>query len=332
HPDDPRYEGLAGGTVVLPLVDREIPIIADAELVDPEFGTGVVKVTPAHDFNDYETGLRHNLPMISILDASAVMNEAAGRYQGMDLPTARKQILADLDALGLLGEEEPHDLNVGHCQRCRSVVEPRLSPQWFVKIEPLATPAIQAVEEGRTRFVPESWTATYFQWMRNIHDWCISRQLWWGHQIPAWYCNACSPRNSDGSLDTERATPLVAREAPSRCPSCDSDELVQDEDVLDTWFSSALWPFSTLGWPEQTADLKAFYPTSVLEPGHDILLFWVARMMMMGQHFMGEVPFKTVFLHAMVRDEKGEKMSKVKGNVIDPLDVIRGAEKDALPP
>jgi len=332
HPDDPRYAGLAGGTVSLPLTDREIPIIADAELVQMEFGTGVVKVTPAHDFNDYETGLRHQLPMLSIFDESAKLNDAAGAYAGLDRDEARAKVLADLEELGLLEKTEPHDLNVGHCQRCRTVVEPRLSPQWFVKIEPLAKPAIEAVEQGRTKFVPESWTNTYFHWMRNIHDWCISRQLWWGHQIPAWYCGDCSPKTPSGAIDVDRATPLVAREAPSACPSCGSGKLVQDEDVLDTWFSSALWPFSTLGWPEKTADLETFYPTSVMETGHDIIFFWVARMMMMGIHFMDDVPFETVYLHAMVRDEKGEKMSKVKGNVIDPLDVIRGAERDTLPP
>ncbi|MFL5344320.1 MAG: valine--tRNA ligase [Hyalangium sp.] len=343
HPEDERYQGLAGGTVVLPLVGREIPIIADAELVNMEFGTGVVKVTPAHDFNDYQTGLRHNLPMISIFDDSARTNKEAGAYAGLDRFEARKKVLEDLTLQGLLEKEEPHNLSVGQCQRCGTVVEPRLSPQWFVKIEPLAKPAIEAVEQGRTKFVPESWTETYFHWMNNIHDWCISRQLWWGHQIPAYYCTACSPRVGDdtdlpldaptvrvGGVDFSRADPIVSRQQPTHCPKCNGTNFTQDPDVLDTWFSSALWPFSTLGWPEKTPELKTFYPTSVMETGHDIIFFWVARMMMMGLHFMGDVPFRTVYLHAMVRDEKGEKMSKTKGNVIDPLEIILGAPADKL--
>jgi valyl-tRNA synthetase len=322
HPDDPRYQHLVGKMAVLPLVGREIPIIADATLVSMEFGTGAVKVTPAHDFNDYETGLRHHLPMISIFDESARTNSEAGPYAGLDRAEARTRVLADLAEQGFLVSEKPHVLSVGTCQRSGTVIEPRLSPQWFVRTKPLAAPAIAAVEQGRVRILPESWTATYFHWMNNIHDWCISRQLWWGHQIPAYYCQDCPP-------DTP---PVVARTRPERCPVCGGTRLVQDEDVLDTWFSSGLWPLTTLGWPEQTAELATFYPTSVLETGHDILFFWVARMMMLGLHFMKDVPFRTVFLHAMVRDEKGEKMSKVKGNVIDPLDIIRGAPADALPP
>ncbi|QDE91251.1 valine--tRNA ligase [Myxococcus xanthus] len=345
HPEDERYQDLIGKHVVLPLSGREIPIIADAELVDPKFGTGVVKVTPAHDFNDYQTGLRHQLPMLSILDESARMTKETGKYAGLDRFEARKQVLADLQEQGLLEKEEPHKLSIGTCQRSTTVVEPRLSPQWFVKIEPLAKPAIEAVEQGRTKFVPESWTNTYFHWMRNIHDWCVSRQLWWGHQIPAYYCTACSPRQGDdtnlpldaatvkvGGVDFARAEPIVAREQPTSCPKCGGATFIQDPDVLDTWFSSALWPFSTLGWPRNTPDLQTFYPTSVMETGHDIIFFWVARMMMMGLHFMGDVPFRTVYLHAMVRDEKGEKMSKTKGNVIDPLDVILGASSDKLAP
>jgi valyl-tRNA synthetase len=345
HPDDPRYAGLVGQSVTLPLASRDIPIIADAELVQMEFGTGVVKVTPAHDFNDYQTGLRHKLPMLSILDDAARTNKEAGAYAGLDRFEARKRVLEDLTAQGLLEKEEPHKLSVGTCQRCTTVVEPRLSPQWFVKIEPLATPAIRAVEEGKTKFVPESWTNTFFQWMRNIHDWTISRQLWWGHQIPAYYCTTCSPRQGDdtdlpldaptqriGGIDYARATPIVAREQPESCPRCGGHSFEQDQDVLDTWFSSGLWPFSTLGWPQATPELKTFYPNSVMETGHDIIFFWVARMMMMGLHFMGEVPFHTVYLHAMVRDEKGEKMSKTKGNVVDPLDVIRGATVEQLAP
>jgi valyl-tRNA synthetase len=327
HPDDERYRDLVGGRVVLPLVNREIPIIADGELVNPEFGTGVVKVTPAHDFNDYQTGLRHKLPMITLFDEGARTTEQAGPFVGLDRFEARKQVLAALTEQGLLEKEEPHKLSVGGCQRCGTVVEPRLSPQWFVRIEPLAAPAIAAVEQGRTRFVPESWTQVYFHWMRNIHDWCISRQLWWGHQIPAWYCRTCSP----DAREMDKARPIVARTAPAACDRCGGTDFTQDPDVLDTWFSSALWPFSTLGWPAQTPELSRFYPTSVMETGHDIIFFWVARMMMMGLHFMGEVPFRTVYLHAMVRDEKGDKMSKVKGNVIDPLDVIRGAPKENLP-
>jgi valyl-tRNA synthetase len=322
HPDDPRYRDLVGRHVVLPLVGREIPIIADAALVSMEFGTGAVKVTPAHDFNDYETGLRHQLPMVNIFDESARTNSEAGRYAGLDRFEARKRVLADLAEQGFLVAEKPHVLSVGTCQRSGTIVEPRLSPQWFVRTKPLAEPAIAAVEQGRVKILPESWTATYFHWMHNIHDWCVSRQLWWGHQIPAYFCQDCGPD----------APPVVARSAPARCPQCGGSRLVQDEDVLDTWFSSALWPFSTLGWPAETAELATFYPTSVLETGHDILFFWVARMMMMGLHFMKDVPFRTVFLHAMVRDEKGEKMSKVKGNVIDPLDVIHGAKAEALPP
>ncbi len=322
HPDDLRYRDLVGKTVVLPLVGREIPIIADGELVSMEFGTGVVKVTPAHDFNDYETGLRHQLPMVSIFDESARTNSEAGRYAGLNRFEARKRVLADLAEHGFLAAEKPHLLSVATCQRSGTVIEPRLSPQWFVRTKPLAQPAIAAVEQGRVEILPEGWTATYFHWMHNIHDWCVSRQLWWGHQIPAYYCQDCGPD----------APPVVARTRPEHCPGCRSSHLVQDPDVLDTWFSSALWPFSTLGWPQKTAELETFYPTSVLETGHDILFFWVARMLMMGLHFMKDVPFRTVFLHAMVRDEKGEKMSKVKGNVIDPLDVIHGAKAEALPP
>jgi valyl-tRNA synthetase len=318
HPEDPRYQKLHGKKVALPLTTRQIPIITDAVLVDMAFGSGAVKVTPAHDFNDYETGKRHHLEQLAVIDEHGNMNAEAGAYAGLERFEARKKVLADLESQGLLVKEEPHKLSVGTCQRCSTVVEPMLSFQWFVKIESLAKPAIEAVEKGETKFVPESWTATYYSWMRNIHDWCISRQLWWGHQIPAWYC-------PDGHVN-------VAREAPKACSQCQKSELRRDDDVLDTWFSSGLWPFSTLGWPDQTDALKTFYPNSVMETGHDIIFFWVARMMMFGIHFMGKVPFKTVYLHAMVRDEKGEKMSKVKGNVVDPLDVIRGARLEDLPP
>jgi valyl-tRNA synthetase len=320
HPDDPRYRHLIGESIVLPLTNREIPIIGDAILVNMEFGTGVVKVTPAHDHNDYATGLRHQLPLINIFDPCAKVNENGGVYQGLDRFEARKRVVEDLKVLEFLVEEKPYKIPLALSQRSGVPVEPRLSWQWYVKVKPLADKAIEAVEQGKTKFVPETWTATYYAWMRNIHDWCVSRQLWWGHQIPAWY-----PVKSDGTVDFENAAPVVAREKPA-------GNWVQDPDVLDTWFSSALWPFSTLGWPDQQAlDLKTFYPNAVMETGHDIIFFWVARMMMMGIHLMGEVPFRVVYLHAMVRDEKGEKMSKTKGNVIDPLDIVQGAEAKNLP-
>ncbi len=319
HPDDPRYKDLIGKTVIVPLIDREIPIIGDAELVSMEFGTGAVKVTPAHDFNDYATGQRHSLPMINIFDERAHLNENAGPYKGLERFEGRKKIVADLTERGFLVKEEPHKLAIGISQRSGVPIEPRLSYQWFMRVDGMAKEAIEAVESGKTRFVPENWTSTFFHWMRNIQPWCVSRQLWWGHQIPAWY-----PVGADGKADFEKGTPTVSRTKPA------TGEWVQDPDVLDTWFSSGLWPFSTLGWPEQTKDLKTFYPTSVMETGHDIIFFWVARMMMLGLHFMKDVPFKTVFLHAMVRDENGQKMSKTKGNVIDPLDMVRGAPPEAL--
>jgi valyl-tRNA synthetase len=318
HPEDERFNKWIGKDVELPLTGRTIPVIGDATLVDREFGTGAVKVTPGHDFNDFETGLRHKLPSISILDRHGRLNDAAPqKYRGLTVLEAREAVLADLEAAGLLVETKPHKLSVGRCQRCDTIVEPMLSMQWWVKATTLAGPAIEAVERGQTKFIPESWQKTYMHWMRNIKDWCISRQLWWGHRIPVWYC--------------ENGHPTVSREptGPGAC-ACGSAQLTQDEDVLDTWFSSALWPFSTLGWPESTRELKTFYPTSVMETGYDILFFWVARMMMMGLHFMKKVPFRTVFLHAIVVDEHGDKMSKVKGNVIDPLDVIYGASLEQL--
>jgi valyl-tRNA synthetase len=318
HPEDDRFKHLVGKQVELPLTGRKIPVIGDAILVDREFGTGAVKVTPGHDFNDFETGQRHNLPAISILDKEGKLNQnAPEKYRGLTVPEARKAVLADLEAAGLLVDEKPHKLSVGRCQRSDTIVEPMLSLQWFVKAGVLAQPAIEAVEKGTTRFVPESWTKTYMHWMRNIKDWCISRQLWWGHRIPVWYCE-------NGHVTVSRDP-----KGPGHC-ACGSAHLQQDEDVLDTWFSSGLWPFSTLGWPEATRELKTFYPTSVMETGYDILFFWVARMMMMGLHFMKKVPFRTVFLHAIVVDEHGEKMSKVKGNVIDPLDIVYGATLDDL--
>ncbi len=316
HPDDERYKDLIGKEVRLPLTGRLIPIVGDSILVDPEFGSGAVKVTPAHDFNDFETGLRHGLEQIRVIDDEGIVSREGGPYAGLDRFEAREKVVEDLQKAGLLEKVEDYSLSVGGCQRCGTVVEPTLSLQWFVKADVLAGPAMEAVEKGETVFIPRSWEKTYFHWMRNIQDWCISRQLWWGHRIPAWYCE-------DDHL-------TVARSAPDACAHCGSSELRQDEDVLDTWFSSALWPFSTLGWPEKTRDLERFYPTSVMETGFDIIFFWVARMMMMGIHFMGEVPFRTVYLHAMVRDDKGHKMSKTRGNVIDPLEVTEKYGADAL--
>jgi valyl-tRNA synthetase len=316
NPNDERYRHLVGQTLVLPLLNREIPLIPD-EFVDPDFGTGLVKVTPAHDPNDFEMGVRHNLQMVSVIDEDGRMSEAAGRFQGMDRFQCRREVLKALERLGLLEKVIDYTHNVGHCDRCKTIVEPELSTQWFVKTPPLAAPAIQVVENGRIRFLPENWSKTYFEWMRNIKDWCISRQLWWGHRIPAWYCDRCGEIN-------------VARETPVRCRNCGDYELRQDTDVLDTWFSSWLWPFSTLGWPDQTEDLKKFYPTSVLITGFDIIFFWVARMIMAGLKFTGDVPFRTVYINSLVRDAEGQKMSKSKGNVIDPLEVMEEYGTDAV--
>ena len=334
HPEDERYRDLVGREVVLPILERRIPVIAD-ETVSREFGTGAVKITPGHDPNDFLVGRRHGLPMISVMDEAARMNEEAGPYRGLDRSECRTRIVEDLEKAGLLEKVEPHEHAVGHCYRCRTVVEPLLSPQWFVRTGPLAEPAIRAVREGQTRFVPEHWEKVYFGWMENIRDWCISRQLWWGHQIPAWYCRDCDGAEIRGDeraglVVTEKAVPIVSREDPSACPRCGGATLVRDSDVLDTWFSSALWPFSTMGWPEGTATLERFYPTSVLVTGFDIIFFWVARMMMMGLHFMKEVPFRDVYVHALVRDEHGQKMSKSKGNVIDPLELFDRFGTDAL--
>ena len=316
HPRDERNRPLIGRTVRVPLVDREIPVIED-NMVDPEFGTGCVKITPAHDPNDFLVGQRHGLEAIQVIDDRGLMNEAAGTYAGLDRFEARERLVEDLEACGALLEKVEHRHAVGHCYRCQTLVEPYLSEQWFVRAKPLADAGVQAVREGRIRWVPENWVNVYYQWMENIRDWCISRQLWWGHRIPAWYCDAC------GAV-------LVEEETPHRCPHCGSDVLRQDEDVLDTWFSSALWPFSTMGWPEKTRTLSTFYPTGLLVTGFDIIFFWVARMVMMGLEFMDEVPFRDVYIHALVRDEKGQKMSKSKGNVIDPLDVIDRFGADAL--
>ncbi len=316
HPEDERYKELVGKTVILPLVGREIPIVADS-YVEMDFGTGVVKITPAHDPNDFEVGLRHDLPVINVMNEDGTINENGGKYQGMERYECRRQIVADLEAEGFLVKIEDHKHNVGSCYRCSTVVEPRVSKQWFVKMEPLAAPAIEAVRRGETKFVPDRFSKIYYHWMENIRDWCISRQLWWGHRIPAWYCQDC------GEL-------IVAKEAPDTCPKCGSRKLKQDPDTLDTWFSSALWPFSTLGWPEDTEALRYFYPTSVLVTGYDIIFFWVARMIFSGVAHMGKAPFETVFIHGIVRDAQGRKMSKSLGNGIDPLKVIDEYGADAL--
>ncbi len=333
HPDDERYKHLIGKKVRLPLVDwmrksyavgdqepvevpPEIPIIAD-ELVDPEFGTGAVKVTPAHDPNDYEMGMRHNLPFVLVMDKEARMNENAGPYRGMDRYEARERIIEDMKELSFLEKIEPHKHSVGHCYRCHTVIEPYLSEQWFVKMKPLAEPAIEAVKKGEINIIPKRFEKIYFHWLENVRDWCISRQIWWGHRIPVYYCKDC------GEV-------TVSAEHPNVCPKCGSPNIVQDEDVLDTWFSSWLWPFSTLGWPEKTKWLEKFYPNDVLVSGWDILFFWVARMVMAGYQFMGEKPFTDIYLHGLVRDEKGEKISKSKGNFIDPIEYMERYGADAL--
>jgi valyl-tRNA synthetase len=315
NPDDGRYRSIIGKTAVLPILGREIVVIEDG-FVDPEFGTGLVKVTPAHDPDDFEIAKRHHLPAINILNQDASMNENAGPYKGLDRYECRKRLIEDLEGLRYLKKIEEYTFSVGHCYRCRTVVEPYLSRQWFVAMRDLAAPAIEAVRDGRVRFIPKTWEKTYFEWMKNIKDWCISRQIWWGHRIPAWYCEECG------------AT-LVRREDPEVC-ECGSRAIHQDQDVLDTWFSSALWPFSTMGWPEKTRDLEVFYPTSLLSTGFDIIYFWVARMIIMGLKFMGKVPFRDVYIHALIKDVEGQKMSKSKGNIIDPLDVIEEYGADAL--
>ncbi len=317
HPDDPRYRDLVGKTAILPILGRRLAIVADAA-VDPEFGTGAVKVTPAHDFNDFEIAQRHGLPAVNILNPDGTLNDNAGPYAGMPNTEARWRIVEQLDREGYLVRVEDYRHSVGRCQRCGTVVEPMISKQWFVKMEPLARPAIEVARNGTVRFVPERFTSVYLHWLENVRDWCISRQLWWGHRIPVWYCGDC------GELT------VTDEETLERCGHCGGTNIEQDPDVLDTWFSSGLWPFSTLGWPDETEDLRYFYPGSVMETGYDILFFWVARMVFLGLEFMGDVPFYTVYLHGTVRDEAGQRMSKTKGNVIDPTDVTEQYGSDAL--
>jgi valyl-tRNA synthetase len=316
NPDDRRFKNIAGRKAILPVISRVIPIVADTA-VDSAFGTGAVKITPAHDPVDFEVAERHGLPLINILNSDATMNREAGPYKGLDRTTCRKKILEDLDKQGLLVKVEPYSHSVGHCHRCDTVIEPLASKQWFVKVAPLAAPAIGAVSDGRIKILPQRFTRVYLNWMENIRDWCISRQLWWGHRIPVWYCTDCDEL-------------IVSLTDPDSCTRCASIKIEQDPDVLDTWFSSALWPHSTLGWPGETEDLAYFYPTSVMETAYDILFFWVARMIMMGLENTGQIPFETVYLHGLIRDEKGEKMSKTKGNVLDPLTIIEQYGTDAL--
>ena len=312
---DERYLDLHNAKVQLPLMDREIPVILD-DMADPEFGTGVVKVTPAHDLNDFEAGQRHHLPLIQVIGEDAKITAAGGPYAGLDRYEARKRVVEDLENLGLLDSTQDYVVSLGKCSRCKTVVEPLVSKQWFVKTKPLAEKAIAAVDEKRIEIIPENWVKTWNEWMHNIRDWCVSRQLWWGHRIPAWYCDACGET-------------IVSRTDPASCAKC-GGTLRQDTDVLDTWFSSGLWPFSTLGWPDQTDDLKHFYPTTLLITGFDILFFWVARMSMLGIEFMGDVPFRQVYIHGLVRDAEKQKMSKTKGNVIDPLVVTEEYGTDAV--
>jgi valyl-tRNA synthetase len=316
HPEDERFQDFIGKQVLVPILDRKIPVIAD-DYVDLEFGTGALKITPGHDPNDYEIGLRHNLELLSMLDKKGRVTEVGGPYQGQDRFEARASLWEDMKEAGLVIKEEPHVHQIPRAQRGGEIIEPMISTQWFVDIQPLAEKALAAVKEGRIEIIPERFKKVYYNWMENIHDWCISRQLWWGHRIPVWYCDAC------GEV-------TVSREDPTACEQCGNQDIYQDPDVLDTWFSSGLWPFSTLGWPQQTPDLEYFYPTTMMETGYDILFFWVARMIMMGLELTGEIPFSTVYLHGLVMDEHGQKMSKTKGNVIDPIEVMDEMGTDAL--
>ncbi|MGB4521335.1 MAG: valine--tRNA ligase [Candidatus Omnitrophota bacterium] len=330
NPKDKRYKKLIGKTLILPLVNREIKIIADSS-VDIKFGTGAVKVTPAHDPNDYALGKKHNLEFINCLYPDARMNEFAGSYKDMDRFEAREVILEDLKEKGLLEKIEPHQLSAGHCYRCHTIIEPYLSRQWFVKMKPLASPAIEAVKKGQIKFHPKRWTKVYLNWMENIQDWCISRQIWWGHRLPVYYCKSCQQKAESRELKAEsREGIIVSKTNPQNCPDCGSAEIYQDQDVLDTWFSSWLWPFATFHWPNDSADLKYFYPTSVLVTAPEIIFFWVARMIMAGFEFMGKQPFKDVYIHGTVRDIEGKKMSKSLGNIIDPLKIINEYGTDAL--
>ncbi|MFA5010127.1 MAG: valine--tRNA ligase [Patescibacteria group bacterium] len=332
NPDDKRYKEVVGKMVKLPLTDREIPVIAD-EAVDKEFGTGAVKVTPAHDPTDFEIGQRHNLPLMSVIDDRNKMTEAAGSYAGMKVGEAREKVLADLQEQSLIEKQVKHIHSVGHCVKCGTILEPKVSKQWFVKIAPLAKPALAAVKTGKIKFIPERFEKIYSNWMENIRDWNISRQVWWGHRVPVWYCknqtgimsNVQCPMSNGGEEEF-----VVAETRPEKCPICGKCEMKQDEDTLDTWFSSGLWPFTTLGWPEKTADFKYFYPTTMMETAYDIIFFWVARMIMMGLYCTGEVPFETVFFNGLVRDNHGQKISKSKGNVIDPLVMVEKYGADAL--
>ena len=322
NPKDKRYKEYIGKTLLLPLVNRQIKIIADS-LVDMQFGTGAVKVTPAHDPNDYRLGKKHNLEFINVMTPDGKMNSSAGKFSGLDRFKAREAVLEELKVMGLLEKIQEHKLSVGHCYRCHTIVEPYLSKQWFVKMKPLAKPAIAAVKNNKIKFYPQRWTKVYLNWMENIQDWCISRQIWWGHRIPVYYCRSCQAKNPAKGI-------IVSKSKPEKCPKCSSTDIFQEEDVLDTWFSSWLWPFATFYWPKESADLKYFYPTATLVTAPEIIFFWVARMIMAGLEFKKKIPFKDVYIHGTVRDIEGKKMSKSLGNVIDPLEVIAEYGTDAL--